>query len=61
MVERCLKALDARFTDRVVKIDAEVFNPARIWKLYGTAACKGDHIAQRPHRLSRILSAPGEN
>jgi hypothetical protein len=60
IVKRCLCALDARFTDNVVKIDTSVFNPARIWKLYGTAACKGDHTPDRPHRMSRIISAPGE-
>jgi hypothetical protein len=32
-----------------------VFNPARIWKLYGTWARKGDDTKSRPHRLSRIF------
>jgi hypothetical protein len=58
VVERCLKVLDARFSDSAVTIDMKVLNPSRIWKLYGTAACKGDHIPERPHRMSRILSAP---
>jgi len=35
-----------------------VFNPARIWKLYGTVSRKGDSIPERPHRLARILEAP---
>ncbi|MBU4300972.1 MAG: hypothetical protein KKB09_07195 [Nanoarchaeota archaeon] len=30
----------------------------RIWKLYGTWACKGDSIPARPHRISKILSVP---
>ena len=31
------------------------FNPARIWKLYGTLAAKGDPTPERPHRLSRLV------
>ena len=58
LVERCLKALAERFDDDAVKVDQTVFNPARIWKLYGTLACKGDDTAERPHRMSRILHAP---
>jgi len=60
LVERCLGALAARFDTPDVKIDGTVHNPARIWKLYGTLACKGDHTADRPHRMSRILEAPDE-
>lgn len=43
-----------------VKIDVKVFNPARIWKLYGTTARKGDNIPAgkyrqaRPHRMAFI-------
>jgi hypothetical protein len=58
LIERCLKSLAAKFSDDVVKVDTTVHNPARIWKLYGTRACKGDSTADRPHRMSRILSAP---
>jgi hypothetical protein len=61
LVHRCLDALAARFDDAVVKIDRTVFNPSRIWKLYGTIAGKGDAEAEalgRPHRLARILTAP---
>lgn len=53
-----LKELDARFSTAAVKIDTTVSNPARIWKLYGTMACKGDSIPSRPHRMSRILEIP---
>ena len=56
LVERCLNSLAARFSDEMVTIDTSVFNPARIWKLYGTAACKGDHTTDRPHRMSWIVS-----
>jgi hypothetical protein len=60
LVARALAALAARFDDAAVKVDQKVCNPARIWKLYGTLARKGDDTPQRPHRLSRIIYAPGE-
>src|SRR5262249_16019924 len=47
-----------KWDDVLVKVDRKVYNPARIWKLYGTLAAKGDAIPGRPHRLSRILEAP---
>jgi hypothetical protein len=55
LVKRFLQALASRFDDDRVKIDQQVFNPSRIWKLYGTVSRKGDHVADRPHRLARIL------
>jgi hypothetical protein len=61
LVQRCLEALAARFDDGTVTVDQKVFNPARIWKLYGTTAGKGDVEAAaigRPHRMARILRAP---
>jgi hypothetical protein len=58
LLERVLKALAARFDDDLVKIDTVVFNAARIAKLYGTVASKGDSTADRPHRLSRMLEVP---
>lgn len=57
LVKRCLQMLARRFDDDRVKIDRAVFNPARIWKLYGTVSRKGDNVAERPHRLARILEA----
>ena len=35
--------------------DATVYNPARIWKVYGTTAKKGDPTEDRPHRKAHIL------
>jgi hypothetical protein len=61
LVKRCLEALAVRYDDDAVKIDRTVFNPSRIWKLYGTVAGKGDAAAAaigRPHRLARVLTAP---
>jgi hypothetical protein len=57
-VQRCLAALAKRFDDDRVLIDQAVFNPARIWRLYGTLAAKGDDTLDRPHRLARIIDSP---
>ena len=58
LVQHCLEALAQRFDDDVVKVDKAVFNPARIWKLYGTVARKGDDTPDRPHRIAKVLSTP---
>jgi len=58
VIASCLKALAFRFDDQAVHVDQGNFNAARIWKLYGTAVCKGDSLPKRPHRLARILDAP---
>jgi putative DNA primase/helicase len=60
LIKRCLAALDSRFSDKAVHVDKATYNPARIWKLYGTMARKGDSTSERPHRLARILDAPAE-
>lgn len=60
LIKRALEALDFQFSNETVNVDKGVFNAARIWKLYGTMACKGDHTDERPHRLSQILSCPEE-
>ncbi len=63
LIKRVLEALAERFDDELVKVDTGVFNPARIWKLYGTLAGKGDADAAsigRPHRMARIISEPDE-
>ncbi|NLF73305.1 MAG: DUF3987 domain-containing protein [Candidatus Anammoximicrobium sp.] len=58
LVQRCLQALAVRFDDAAVTVDKGNYNPARIWKLYGTLACKGDDVPGRPWRMARILQAP---
>ena len=58
-VKQMLQAMAARFDSEHVLIDQSVFNPARICKLPGTWARKGDHTPERPHRLVRILEVPG--
>ena len=53
-IRNALAAIAQEFTDKKVLVDQSVFNPARIWKLYGTTGRKGDHIKERPHRKSYI-------
>lgn len=63
LLKGVLKALSGLFQghkgDTLLEIDQKVFNPARISKLYGTMARKGDHSEARPHRPSMILDRPG--
>jgi hypothetical protein len=60
LVKGCLQALAFRFDDEAVKIDCKVYNAARIWKVYGTLAAKGDNTSERPHRTSKLLTVPNE-
>jgi hypothetical protein len=58
LVKSVLEALAFRFDDERVKVDTGVHNAARIWKLYGTVARKGDFVQNRPHRRSTVLRVP---
>ena len=58
LVKDCLNALAQRFDDAAVKVDRSVFNAARIVKLYGTVANKGDSTPTAPWRLSRLVQVP---
>jgi hypothetical protein len=60
LTARCLEALAFAWDDGAVAIDRSVHNPARIWKLYGTVARKGDGTTERPHRLARLLDVPNQ-
>ena len=59
-VKKNLEAIAGQFNTDKVSIDTVTFNPARIWKLYGTKSRKGDEVptAQgreaRPHRVAYI-------
>jgi hypothetical protein len=57
-VRRLLNALADKFDTPRAKIDRSVFNPARICKLPGTLARKGDHTPARPHRRAIVLEGP---
>lgn len=59
-IKLAILALAQKFSDAIIDIDKSVHNPARIWKLYGTMACKGDETEDRKHRLAKILFAPTE-
>jgi len=58
IVKHTLESLDHRFSDDVIQVDLTVFNAARIVKIPGTLAMKGDPTPERPHRRSRILWQP---
>jgi hypothetical protein len=55
LILRVLQAVAQKFSDSTVKVDTDVSNAARIWKVYGTLACKGDSTPERPHRYARLL------
>ncbi|PLS87268.1 MAG: hypothetical protein CYG60_02795 [Actinobacteria bacterium] len=58
LVKGILEALAFQFSDGAVEVDTSNCNAARLWKLYGTTARKGDDTKERPHRTSRLLEAP---
>ena len=49
-----MQFLSEKFSDEEVNVDNAVHNMGRIWKLYGTMACKGDPSEERPHRRSKL-------
>jgi len=57
-VSMILKMLADRFNNQHVAIDPVNYNAARVWKIFGTFACKGFPLPDRPHRLSRIIEIP---
>jgi hypothetical protein len=58
LVRRCLEAVALYGGTEAVQVDTNVYNAARISKLYGTLAAKGDSTPDRPHRLARIVDVP---
>ena len=58
LVRHAITAVAQRFTGDAVKVDTAVFNAARIWKLYGTVARKGDSVPDRPHRVAQLIDVP---
>ncbi len=57
-VRELLHGIATVFSDDEVQVDTATFNAARIWKVYGTLACKGDDVPERPYRRARLL-CPG--
>ena len=60
LLQKCLLALDLQFSDSMSSVDITTYNPARISKIYGTLAAKGDNTQERPHRLARMLKFPAQ-
>lgn len=59
LLQRTLAALAAKFNTAEARVDLTVFNPARIWKVYGSVSRKGDNTAAFPHRTARLLGLNG--
>jgi hypothetical protein len=57
LIQNCLMALKKHFDTDKVEIDRTTYNPARIMKVLGTLACKGDSTPERPHRWSHVISS----
>lgn len=60
LVQRCLVALATRHDTHAAKVDRAVYNAARIVKVPGTLARKGDATPERPHRRGEILEIPAK-
>lgn len=54
LIKGMLHVIEERFKVGKGGVDLAVYNPSRIWKLYGTTARKGDHTDRRPHRVSYV-------
>jgi len=55
--KRLLDLLSFRFNlDGVAVVDQSVYNPSRIWKVYGTYSRKGEDAPNRPWPLAHIIS-----
>jgi hypothetical protein len=53
-IRRFLERVDEMFSTEDVHIDITVYNPARIWKLYGTKAMKGDQVPGNEYREALV-------
>lgn len=58
LFRKALLHISRRSSTSDIEVDSMVYNPARICKLYGTMAKKGDSTPERPHRRSSILEIP---
>jgi hypothetical protein len=57
-VRNVLRVLAWKFDSSGAKVDQSVHDAVRICKVPGTWVRKGPHSAERPHRLSALLSVP---
>ncbi len=60
IIKKFIQVLSITFSDDKVEVDEKVFNLARICKLPGTQARKGQNIPERPWRMSEIVKVPDE-
>ena len=58
LIKGVTHALGEQWSDDEVTLDPAVHNAARIWKVYGTMARKGDGSEERPHRAARLVDVP---
>ena len=58
LLKSILAGLADYFDGDGAKVDRTVFNAARIVRLYGTRACKGDNTDDRPHRMAKLVKVP---
>ena len=58
LLQNCLNALDAMFSNDAVEVDTSTATPSHTVKLYGTLAQKGANTPDRPHRMSQIVYVP---
>ena len=57
-LKNVLDYLALRFNTKYAVVDQAVFNPSRIWKVYGTLSRKGENTEDRPWRRSSVLAYP---
>ena len=57
-IKNVVLGLHHKYSDDHVTIDKVVHNQARITKVIGTEARKGDSTESRPHRRSKLLEVP---
>lgn len=61
ILKNFLRALHFLYSTDMAHVDCTTYNPARIVKLWGTMACKGDDTEERPRRWSKIVQVPKES
>lgn len=59
VIQDVLRVLSFLFDTDQAEIDQKVFNPARIFKIYGTIARKGEDSDLRPWRKTTLLKSSG--
>jgi len=53
-------AISKRFSTSTVQMDRSIYNPSRIWRVYGCVNVKGADTKERPHRSAAILTPAGK-